>query len=62
MNESAESQTSDDPPNGKSQSRHTPVVLQSSLLFQGANEVHIQHGNETYRLRVTKVGKLILQK
>ena len=37
-------------------------VLQSSSLFQGTNEVHIQHGNETYRLRMTKAGKLILQK
>jgi hemin uptake protein HemP len=62
MTEPAESQTSDDPPNGKNQSRHSPAVLQSSSLFQGANEVLIQHGNETYRLRVTKAGKLILQK
>ncbi len=37
-------------------------VLQSSSLLQGGNEVLIQHGAETYRLRVTKAGKLMLQK
>jgi hemin uptake protein HemP len=39
-----------------------PPVLQSATLLQGENEVLIQHGTETYRLRVTKAGKLILQK
>ncbi len=38
------------------------AVLQSASLLQGGNEVLIQHGTETYRLRLTKAGKLLLQK
>jgi hemin uptake protein HemP len=38
------------------------TVLDSSQLFQGAREVMIRHGNETYRLRQTQAGKLILTK
>lgn len=39
----------------------TPVVRSEDLL-QGHREVAIQHGEEVYRLRVTKTGKLILNK
>jgi hemin uptake protein HemP len=39
----------------------TPSV-RSDSLFQGGNEVLIEHGEETYRLRLTRSGKLILQK
>lgn len=31
-------------------------------LFQGAKEILIKHGNEEYRLRITRHGKLILNK
>ncbi len=37
-------------------------VISSSDLLQGAVEVLIDHGGETYRLRQTRSGKLILQK
>ncbi|WP_092047672.1 hemin uptake protein HemP [Planctomicrobium piriforme] len=39
----------------------TPV-LDSTQLFQGNREISIRHGEETYRLRLTKSGKLILHK
>jgi hemin uptake protein HemP len=39
-----------------------PRTLRSEDILQGAREVLIQHGLETYRLRVTKAGKLILNK
>ncbi|MBL8849719.1 MAG: hemin uptake protein HemP [Planctomycetaceae bacterium] len=37
-------------------------VVRSEDILQGAREVLIQHGAETYRLRLTKAGKLILNK
>jgi hemin uptake protein HemP len=37
-------------------------IIQSDALLQGEREVAIQHGNEIYRLRLTKTGKLILNK
>ena len=39
-----------------------PEVLHSAHLLKGAKEVLIAHGDEVYRLRVTRAGKLILQK
>lgn len=36
--------------------------LESGALFAGRDEVLIAHGNETYRLRRTRQGKLILTK
>jgi hemin uptake protein HemP len=43
----------------------TPVVTphwHSEELLKGSKEVLIQHGTETYRLRLTRQGKLILYK
>jgi hemin uptake protein HemP len=37
-------------------------TLRSEDLLQGAKEVLIAHGEETYRLRLTRNGKLILHK
>ncbi len=37
-------------------------VWNSAELLAGAQEVCIDHGGETYRLRLTRNGKLILQK
>jgi hemin uptake protein HemP len=34
----------------------------SDELFRGAREVTILHDNEHYRLRITRLGKLILTK
>lgn len=36
--------------------------IDSSSLLQGEKEILIHHGGEVYRLRLTKNGKLILQK
>lgn len=37
-------------------------VWQASDLFQGRNEIVIQHAGQKYRLRVTQQNKLILTK
>jgi hemin uptake protein HemP len=39
-----------------------PRKIVSSELLAGQKEVWILHGQETYRLRLTRSGKLILQK
>ncbi|MEP0234370.1 MAG: hemin uptake protein HemP [Roseobacter sp.] len=36
--------------------------LDTKTLFKGARELKIQHNSETYRLTITKLGKLILTK
>jgi len=38
------------------------AALDSTQLLRGQCEVLIQHGNEVYRLRHTRNGKLILTK
>jgi len=40
---------------------HVPII-DSGHLFAGHKEVQIQHAGEVYRLRVTRNGKLILNK
>jgi hemin uptake protein HemP len=37
-------------------------AIESSDLFATGNEVQIHHDGEVYRLRLTKTGKLILNK
>jgi hypothetical protein len=37
-------------------------AIPADLLFQGKREILIAHNGETYRLRITKNGKLILTK
>ncbi|TCT10624.1 hemin uptake protein HemP [Tepidamorphus gemmatus] len=39
-----------------------PVSLDSAELFRGAREVVIVHNRERYILRITRQGKLILNK
>jgi len=39
-----------------------PAVIPADLLFRGNQEILIGHNRETYRLRITKNGKLILTK
>jgi len=39
-----------------------PAVLDSAALLQNRAEVLIEHRGETYRLRQTRQGKLILTK
>lgn len=40
----------------------TAQTFTTEKLFQAASEVWIRHGGEIYRLRITKAGKLILNK
>jgi hemin uptake protein HemP len=39
-----------------------PKQIDSTELLSGQKEIWIRHGQETYRLRLTRSGKLILQK
>jgi len=39
-----------------------PGAITTALLFQGSQEILINHNGESYRLRITKNGKLILTK
>jgi len=39
-----------------------PREVRSHDLLMGAREIHIAHGEEVYRLTVTRQGKLILTK
>lgn len=39
-----------------------PRTLASEELLQGCQEIFIQHGPVTYRLRQTRTGKLLLYK
>jgi hemin uptake protein HemP len=40
----------------------SPGAVSATLLFQGRHEVLIGHNGDTYRLRITRNGKLILTK
>ncbi len=39
-----------------------PSSIQGEQLFKGRQEILIDHNGDTYRLRITKNGKLILTK
>ncbi|HQT32024.1 MAG TPA: hemin uptake protein HemP [Thiobacillus sp.] len=39
-----------------------PGAIPTAFLFQGTQEILIDHNGEHYRLRITKNGKLILTK
>jgi len=39
-----------------------PAEIPASTLFQGRQEIRIEHQGEQYRLRITRNGKLILTK
>ena len=42
--------------------RDTARLIRSEQLFDGANEVLVEHSGAVYRLRRTALGKLILTK
>ncbi len=46
----------------RQQPPQTPRTIKSEELLKGRRELLIEHGNEVYRLRLTRNGKLILQK
>lgn len=52
--------TNDEPP--LAGRRSAPREITSTEILRGAREVLIRHGDETYRLRLTRNGKLILHK
>jgi hemin uptake protein HemP len=39
-----------------------PRMVSSQTLFQGAREIGIEHAGSLYRLKITRQGKLILNK
>jgi len=47
---------------GSSAGQSPQRTLNSADLFQGAREVQIRHEEKTYRLQITRNGKLILIK
>lgn len=61
MTESATPAPASHPP-ATHESSNPALVVSSSELFRGSQEIHIQHKDEIYRLRITRNGKLILTK
>ncbi|MBI3431828.1 MAG: hemin uptake protein HemP [Hydrogenophilales bacterium] len=49
-------------PAGAGQQPPSQVGIPASLLFQGSQEILINHHGEIYRLRLTRNNKLILTK
>jgi hemin uptake protein HemP len=49
-------------PTSKTANDGTPVIVDAKRLFGGAKEVQIDFQGVRYRLRITRRGKLILQK
>jgi hemin uptake protein HemP len=44
------------------QGRLPPKTMSSQALFDGLYEIGIDHGGSLYRLKITRQGKLILNK
>jgi hemin uptake protein HemP len=42
--------------------RPPTLIISSDALFRGAHEIGIEHDGSLYRLKVTRQGKLILNK
>ncbi|MBX3441069.1 MAG: hemin uptake protein HemP [Planctomyces sp.] len=55
-------QTPDSSPTHRHDDANPEPVIRSSSLFAGHREVQIEHDGVTYRLRITRSGKLILTK
>ncbi|MHB1083558.1 MAG: hemin uptake protein HemP [Thiobacillus sp.] len=49
-------------PDATGQGARSPDSIPASRLFQGSQEILIGHNGDTYRLRITRNGKLILTK
>jgi hemin uptake protein HemP len=55
--------TNDKPPRPEERdSTEAPKTISAGDLFEGQREILIEHEGETYRLRITRRNKLILQK
>jgi hemin uptake protein HemP len=59
MNEPSKSST---PPQSKDEAKNAPKVVSAHDLFGDDREICIVHEGERYVLRITRRGKLILQK
>jgi hemin uptake protein HemP len=51
-----------DPDSNKTSSEELPIIVRADELFAGKREVWIDLDGVRYRLRITRRGKLILQK
>ncbi|WP_417411613.1 hemin uptake protein HemP [Hoeflea sp.] len=49
-------------PRGNCEFSHADRVIESTKLFGKSREVAIEHDGAVYRLKITKQGKLILNK
>jgi hemin uptake protein HemP len=54
--------TDDASPARTTEGQRSARAISSDKLFEGAQELHIDHRGTTYRLRRTSLGKLILTK
>jgi hemin uptake protein HemP len=50
------------PPQGAERKASSVRTLSSASLFQGDHEIGIEHHGALYRLKITRQGKLILNK
>lgn len=63
MNTKQQAQINERRPVQNDARRTAPVrSVLSEDLFRGAHEVHIEHAGAIYRLKITRQGKLILNK
>jgi hemin uptake protein HemP len=62
LNQTMEPEREPEPQNAESPGETGPKKIAFETLAQGAKEVLIQHRGEIYRLRLTRNGKLILNK
>ena len=62
MASEAEDSQPDSPRRDQPEDKPPPRVLNSVELFAGQRTVVIQHGDEQYRLLITRNDRLILQK
>jgi hemin uptake protein HemP len=63
MNEPSAPLPSGEEPKRAEHEENVPIrTIRSEELLKGTREVLIQHADEVYRLRLTRNGKLILQK
>ena len=51
-----------DPKSSTNENEDPPKVISTEALFAGTREICLEHEGEIYRLRITRRGKLILQK
>jgi len=58
----SERESEADAPRNRGDGGARPAWIDSQSIFGGRDEVVIKHGDQLYRLRITRYGKLILNK